>query len=120
MATDEDLRLWPVRTAEWMHFDVTTSVDPLLDDVFVALPAHRQPPTDEDYTVLEPAEWVPGQAWSADNPTVAVRAWIPKDHLTRGNKYDPWVLVIDNPEHPEMRAGADPVTGEGGTIVRGV
>lgn len=116
---DEEVLAWPVRTAEWMHFLVTTSVNPLFDDVFVALPLHKADPTDADYLVLEPAEWVPGQAWTTDDPVVTVRAWIPKNHLERGKKYDPWVLIIDNPEHPEIRAGAD-ASGDGGTVVKGV
>lgn len=115
----DDVLGWPVRTAEWMHFDVTTSVNPLLDDVFVALPKHREDPTDDDYLVLEPAEWVDGQTWSEEDPVVTVRVWVPKNQLTRGDRYDPWVLIIDNPEHPEIRAGAER-DGTGGTIVKGI
>lgn len=115
----DDVLAWPVRTAEWMQFDVTASVDPLADDVFVALPKHREDPTDADYTVLDPAEWLAGQTWSADNPVVRLRVWLPKDHLTRGDRYDPWVLIMDDPEHVEVRAGADRA-GNGGTIVKGV
>lgn len=115
----DDVREWPVRTAEYMHFDVTADADPLADPVKVAFPAHRTPPTDDDYTVLT-AGWVPGQTWAAETRIVTCRVWIPKNHLARGDRYDPWIQVGDDPEIVEMRAGADPVTGEGGTIVKGI
>jgi hypothetical protein len=115
----DDVLLWPVRTTEYMHFDVTADADPLADDVKVALPAHGSDPVDDDYEILT-AEWVPGQTWSANANVVTCRALIPKNHLSRGEKYDPWIQVSDNPEIPEMRAGADPITGEGGTVVKGI
>lgn len=114
----DDVLEWPVRTAEFMHFPVTTSVDPLADPVKVALPAHGDDPVDSDFDVLD-AEWVPGQAWTEQEPRVVARAFIPKNHLTRGSKYDPWVQVTDNPEVVELRAGADK-HGRGGTIVKAV
>lgn len=99
---DQPILQWPVRTAEYMHFTVTADVDPLLDDVFVALVAHRTPPQDGDY---KPAEWVPGQVWVNAGTLLQVRRFLPKDTLTRGDKYDAWVRPVDNPETPEMFAG---------------
>jgi hypothetical protein len=106
MADDEVLE-WPVRTAEFMHFDVTADADPLLDDVKVALPAHRTLPTDADYQL---AEWVPGQTFDPDSGVVRVRYFVAKNTLTRGKRYDSWVQIGDNPETPEIFAG----------VVRGV
>lgn len=117
MAEDNVLR-WPVRTTEYMHFPVRASVDPLGDPVKVALPDHGVDPVDADFEILD-AEWAPGQEWTGPETQVVARTLIPKNHLSQGAKYDPWVQVLDDPEVPEMRAGADE-NGEGGTVVRGV
>jgi hypothetical protein len=99
---DDDVLSWPVRTAEYMHFDITANVDPLADPVKVALTGHRTPPEDGAY---EPAEWAPGQTWVDQGTTLTVRLFVDKDTLTRGNRYDAWVQVSDSPEVPEIFAG---------------
>jgi hypothetical protein len=101
MAGDDVLE-WPVRTAEYMHFDVTADHDPLADDVKVGLPDHRVPPVDADYHA---AEWVPGQTWTANSPIVRVRYFVDANTLTRGQRYDAWVQLDDDPETPEIFAG---------------
>lgn len=102
MADDQDVLEWPVRTNEFMHFDVTTSVDPLGDTVKVALPTHRTAPADSDY---QTAEWAPGQTWVDASTPVTARRLVPSGTLTRGTRYDAWVQVTDNPEVPEIFAG---------------
>jgi hypothetical protein len=99
---DDDVLEWPVRTAEYMHFDVTASVDPLADTVKVALPERRTPPEDIDY---QSAEWMPAQAWVDPSTVLTVRLFVDKDTLTRGTKYDAWVQISDSPEVPEIFAG---------------
>jgi hypothetical protein len=103
----DDVLEWPVRTAEYMHFDVTADVDPLADVVKVALPGHRTAPLDSDYHA---AEWAPGQIFDAATGVLRVRYFVAKDTLTRGKRYDTWVQIGDDPETPELFAG----------VVRGV
>lgn len=102
MADDEDVLEWPVRTAEYMHFAVTASVNPLLDPVKVALPEHRADPVDEDYA---DAEWEPGQTWQDEATTLQVRYFVAAGTLEPRKKYDAWVQITDAPEKPEIFAG---------------
>lgn len=97
-----DVLDWPARTAEYMLFDVTANVDPLLDNVKVALVEHRATPTDADY---HPAEWEPGQTWVNPATQLGVRYFVAKNTLTAGQRYDAWVQIDDNPETPEIFAG---------------
>lgn len=97
-----DVLEWPVRTAEYMHFDVTANVDPLPDGVKVALVEHRATPADADFDV---AEWEPGQTWASPATQLRVRYFVAKNTLTAGQRYDAWVQISDNPETPEIFAG---------------
>src|SRR4051794_9508876 len=94
---------WPSRTAEYMHFDVTSNVNPLGAPVKVALPTHRTTPTDADY---RDAEWQPDQTWTPGQP-VTLRIFLAANTLTAGCRYDAWVQVAVAPETVELRAGAD-------------
>jgi hypothetical protein len=101
MADDKDILRWPVRTAEWLHFQVTTSVDPLTDPIKAALIEHRTEPNNGDFRT---AEWIAGQTWTSGTP-VKGRVWMPANTLQVGQKYDLIVQVTDNPEIVEMNAG---------------
>lgn len=103
MADDEDVLRWPVGTTEYIHVDVTSSVDPLGDDVKLALVPHRGEIAG-DSADLQAAEWEPDQQWQDGTP-VTVRRLIAAGTLTRGQKYDVWVQVTDNPEVPLISAG---------------
>lgn len=101
MTDDEDVLEWPIDTAEWMHFDVTAPVDPLSDDVFVALVPHG---TDRTPDHFESAEWVPGQTWQDKDTPVTLRRFFDAYALENRIRYHAAVRITDDPEAPVMKA----------------
>lgn len=97
-----DVLDWPVRTAEYMLFDVTANVDPLLDNVKVALVEHRTTPTDSDYHA---AQWEPGQTWAGPSTQLHVQYFVDRNTLAADHRYDAWVQIDDDPETLEIFAG---------------
>lgn len=99
---DDDVLEWPVDTTEYIKFDVTAPVDPLGDDVWVALVPAGDDRTSGDFVA---AEWTPGQTWVDVDTPLQVRRLLPAGTLTDRQKYKAAVKVGDNPETPVIPAG---------------